>query len=321
MKKATLILPLLLIGIALAAAVELDESGYTVESQRLEDGTTLYEVRDDGGNSLTVGTATGTFTEENIDTLEAIRETFFTMEYLDLADLRVIFSRNQADIVVIPRRYSFDGIDFGALMPSGMRFIYGDFLEYDFRMLVDGLFVRMQGQYFNEEQFVERLARAARNPAAYIQSTNPRFVFTRLDELSRQIGEVEGEGITLTDEVENLIDTFLEFRTDANQSVRLLEQEINELRVAYEGLLEEYTLLERDFQRARRALLVFENRGFFGSLRIPEESVVEEIVELKLENPQMSIEEAEAAINEGREEPVSNRVVTLVFSLYFNEFE
>lgn len=321
MKKATLILPLLLIGIALAGAVELDERGYTVESQRIEEGITLFEVRDSAGNPLTVGRATESFTEENINVLESVVDTILGMEYLEVADLRVVFSRNRADIVVIPRRYRFDGLDLASLMPSGMQFIFTDFLEFDFRMLVDGLFVRMQGQYLNEQQFVERLARAARNPAAYIQSTNPRFVFTRLEELSRQIDAVEGEGVTLTEEVDNLIDSFREFRTDANQSARLLEQEITELRTAYEALLEDYTLLARDFARARRALLVFENRGFFGSLRIPEESVVEQIVELKLANPEMTIDEAEAAINEGREEAVSNKVVTLVFSLYFNEFE
>jgi hypothetical protein len=68
-------------------------------------------------------------------------------------------------------------------------------------------------------------------------------------------------------------------------------------------------------------VLVFENRGWFGTVRIPEENVIEEIVALKRANPAMTIDEAEAAINEGREESVSNKVVTLVFSLYFNEFE
>ena len=351
MKKGTLIF--LLFGVMLASlgAVELSDRGYTVSNQRVEDGITLYDVRDNAGNPLTVGTATGSFTASDMNVLEIVRETFFNMEFLEVADLKVVFSLNRADIVVIPRRYRYEDLNFAALMPSGMQFIYTDFLEYDFRMLVDGLFVRMQGQYFNEQQFVERLARAGRNPAPYIQSTDPRFVFRPLDE------------------VEKLLDEFRSFRTEANQGIRgleeslrreraalrnefdrelaqesarfdqelararehfdteiadvrgELEQEVEELQVVLEGLTADYLELLRQFNVARRAVLVFENRGFFGGLRIPDEAVVEEIVQLKLDNPGITIEEAEAAINEGREEAVSGKVVTLVFSLYFNEFE
>ncbi|MFW6250607.1 MAG: hypothetical protein ACOC47_05820 [Alkalispirochaetaceae bacterium] len=325
MKKAILTILACAVSIASLGAVELTDRGYDVSNERVEDGITLYDVRDEAGNDLTVGTATGSFSNENMNVLEIVRETFFNMEYLDVSQMKVVFSRNRADIVVIPRRYSFDGINLGALMPSGMRFIYTDFLEFDFRMLVEGLFVRMQGQYFTEEQFVERLARAARNPAAYIQSTDPRFVFSRLDDISTQIGEIEASGVQMSTEMENLIDSFREFRTDANQGLRRLqdefEREMEEMRTAYEGLLTDYGELTREVANLRRAVLVFENRGWFGTLRIPEESVVEEIVALKRANPSMGIDEAEAAINEGREEPVSNKVVTLVFSLYFNEFE
>mgnify|MGYP006278165761 CR=1 FL=1 len=325
MKKATLTILACAVTIASLGAVELTDRGYAVSNERVEDGITLYDVRDDAGNSLTVGTATGSFSNQNMNVLEIVRETFFNMEYLDVSQMKVVFSRNRADVVVIPRRYSFDGINLAALMPSGMQFIYTDFLEFDFRMLVEGLFVRMQGQYFTEEQFVERLARAARNPAAYIQSTDPRFVFSRLDEISEQIAEIENSGVQMNAEMENLIDSFREFRTDANQGLRRLqdefEREMTEMRTVYEGLLTDYGELTREVALLRRALLVFENRGWFGSLRIPEENVVEEIVALKRANPTMTIDEAEAAINEGREESVSNKVVTLVFSLYFNEFE
>ncbi len=325
MKKATLTILACAVTIASLGAVELSDRGYAVSNERLEDGITLYDVRDDAGNALTVGTATGSFSNQNMNVLEIVRETFFNMEYLDVSQMKVVFSRNRADVVVIPRRYSFDGINLAALMPSGMQFIYTDFLEFDFRMLVEGLFVRMQGQYFTEEQFVERLARAARNPAAYIQSTDPRFVFSRLDEISEQIAEIENSGVQMNAEMENLIDSFREFRTDANQGLRRLqdefEREMTEIRTVYEGLLTDYGELTREVALLRRALLVFENRGWFGSLRIPEENVVEEIVALKRANPTMTIDEAEAAINEGREESVSNKVVTLVFSLYFNEFE
>lgn len=325
MRKATLTLLLFAVTIASLTAVELTDRGYAVSGERQEDGITLYDVRDNDGNALTVGTATGSFSNQDMNVLEIVRETFFNMDYLTIGEMKVVFSRNQADVVVIPRRYRFDGINLAALMPSGMRFIYTDFLEYDFRMLIEGLFVRMQGQYFTEQQFLERLARAARNPAAYIQSTDPRFVFSRLDEMSEQIARIENSGVQMDAEMDNLIESFREFRTDANQGLRALERdfrlEMEEVKVAHEGLLKDYLELQRQVGRLRRSVLVFENRGWFGSLRIPEGEVVEEIVALKLANPAMTIEEAEAAINEGREESVSNRVVTLVFSLYFNEFE
>lgn len=346
MKKTTVSLLVFVLFVVSAGAVELSDRGYTVSNQRVEDDITLYDVRDTQGNSLTVGTATGSFTNEDMNVLEIVRETFFNMEYLDVAEMKVVFSRNRADVVIIPRRYRFDGLNLAALMPSGMRFIYTDFLEYDFRMLVEGLFVRMQGQYFTEQQFVERLARAARNPAAYIQSTDPRFIFRRLDEISNQISSLENSDIEFNDELEELLDSFREFRTDANTNLRSLEEASDrrfeealiarerlresyeelataheELLLLHEALSEDYLALAQEVQLMRRAVLVFENRGFFGTLRIPEESVVEEIVQLKRENPQITIDEAEATLNEGREEAISDKVITLVFSLYFNEFE
>lgn len=325
MKKATLFLLPFAVSIALLGAIELSDRGYVVSNRRVEDGITLYDVRDDAGNSLSVGTVTGSFSNQNMNVLEIVRETFFNMDYLDVSQMKVVFSRNRADILVIPRQYFFDGINLAALMPSGMQFVYTDFLEFDFRMVVDGLALRMQGQYFTERQFVERLSRAARNPAAYIQRTDPRFVFSRLDEISEQISEIESRDVRMSEEMDALIGSLREFRSEANQGLRRLQgefaREMTEMRTAYEELLSEYGELEREVARMRRAVLVFENRGWFGTLRIPEESVVEEIVALKLENPGMTIDEAEAAINQGREERVSNTVVTLVFSLYFNEFE
>jgi hypothetical protein len=325
MRRAILTLLLIAVTTASPAAVELEERGYTVIRERLEEGIALYDVRDSAGNALTLGTATGGFSNQDMNILEILREIFLNMEHLTFSQMKVVFSRNQAEVVVTPRRYSYDGIDLAALMPSGMRFVYTDFLEYDFRMLVEGLFIRMEGHYFTEQRFLERLVRAARNPTAYIQSTDPRYIFSRLDELSDQITLIEESGVEMSSEIEGLVESFREFRSDANRGVRRLEQalrqEMEEIGAAYQSLLEEQSDLRRQLELMRRAVLVFENRGWLGTLRIPEERVVREIVALKAANPEMSIEEAQTIINEGGEESLSKKVVTLVYSLYFNEFE
>jgi hypothetical protein len=61
------------------------------------------------------------------------------------------------------------------------------------------------------------------------------------------------------------------------------------------------------------------NRGFFGSIRLPSEEGIAKLVALKEQEPSLSIKEAAERLKSLGIE-MTNKEIFLVFSVYFNEF-
>lgn len=188
--KHSILLFVGMIGIAgLVFSADLRDRGFSIRSTRTDDGITYQEVVAPGGIELTVG-AMDRLEDRQLNVLSVIVDTLTSLEYLVARDVKAVFYPDRAEVLIVPTEFVYGGKDLSAYLPSGMQFYYVTHLEYDFRMLVDRLFLRIRGQYFTEEQFADKLLRAAADPAAYLQSQDPEFVVRRFEDIEDSVDEL-----------------------------------------------------------------------------------------------------------------------------------
>ena len=307
MKKVTLILILAFVMLGEIWAVDLADAGFQVLDQRREAGITTYDVIDSFGRRYTVG-APGEFTDAQIRRIRAAADWASALELVDMNELRIVFedSGDVADLLVVPSSFVYSEFDLAPFIPSGMSFVFGDVIEYNFRMFVDGLFLRLEGQFFIEEQFADRLVRAAQNPAVFVQSLDPEFLFLRISELE---GQVEALLARINDDEAALA-----------ASIEEMTARFDEADTTVSGLAETQSTLRQEFDRARYGTLMHNNRGFFGGVQPGDPAVIARIVELKSANSALTVNEMVQTLR-GEELQATAQLVRLVFFLYFNDFQ
>lgn len=129
--------------------------------------------------------------------LQVLLRTFASWTDIKIKSLRIQLANGQAEAVVVPEALDASGVDAAAFMPSGMWFVARDYLEFDFRLAVKSVFVRMQGAYFDFKEFKNRLKEAIDNPVAYVQKNDPLYLFSRLTELQKTVDKLKLDLATL----------------------------------------------------------------------------------------------------------------------------
>lgn len=332
---ATLVLAMLAGTILPLAAQTSPESafraqGFTVVRERSEGGIPTWDLRDAQDRPFVVSLL-GSFTPQRQQALSGLRDVIFQLPGLDIQRLRFVFERDRADAVVIPAAFDFEGEDYAQYMPSGMQFQFDGGVSFDFRMLVDNLAVRINGQFLTTEQFMERIQRAVENPAAYIQSQDPQFLARRLDD---QLGRIEQLEVT-TDEqaaVDRTLQRNLQTLERAGRSeVSRLEERIAELEAQTEALQSALdsvdtrnTELAQDLDLARQGAVILATRNLFGSLKVVDPALIVEAVGLRAAEPDLSQDELLARVNASLDEgvePLHSKHIVAIDAIYFNRFE
>jgi hypothetical protein len=278
-----------------AWAQDFEARGFRVVSSASEGQYTVYRISDGRGYDVSVALTPPT-TDKQRAVLDGATETLFSLKNMRIASVRFSITGNRADIVVVPSVFRYKDRDLAVYLPSGFQMAYTDFLEYDFRMVVDNLFIRVNGQYFSEEQFSERLYSISQNPGAYVQSQDPEYVLKKFRELDRIVEDLKGGTDRLRNENKSALDA--------------LAKSHEEFKAA----------LTKDFELLRYALQVLNNKGWFGSINLPPKEGVARLLALKKASPGLSMKEAEDKLKaEGV--TMSSNEVFLVFGVYFNEFK
>lgn len=327
----------------------LTRAGYRVVGQRVEGGLPTLDLQHESGLRVSV-VFHGELTAQQLEALRFLRETIVGIRGLVAARLRLLFEGPRVDVLVVPESFTVQGRELARFMPSGMQFSYTDTLQYDFRLLVDNLALRMSGRYFTAEQFTDRLLRAIEAPAAYIQSQDPEFLFRRLDEQQRLLEEraaddrrqdeadrsiraeiadqvQRGEAAVALGEraVEQLHATIAQLRADHEALATAYQQ----LRGAHETLAVAHSDLGSDYRRLREELEVLRDgavvlftRGLFGGLKPLPREVIQRVVDLRAADPRLSADAVRATVaGEFPASGIHKKHVQAIFGYFFNQYE
>lgn len=104
-------------------------------------------------------------------------------------DFSVIDPRN-IEIAVTPASFLANEIDYTEYVSGGVFFNYSGELYYNFRILVDKIFVNIKGSYIDEKNFVDKLASAVKDPRKYINNRDPEYLLEQIDRLELSLHRV-----------------------------------------------------------------------------------------------------------------------------------
>ncbi len=307
MRKMLIIIPILAAGLTLALSAQQGEliKDFTLTGTSQEGANTVYEVRHATGFALTVSVR-GEPTQEQVKMVESIARSIMGMKYLVPSTVRIALSDRRAEVIMVPKSFTYKGVDYVPYMPSGVQFFYVDSLEYDFRLMVQNLFLRVRGQYFSEEQFADKIASAVENPYSYIQTHDPEYIIKKFQEIEENIERMKA--------------AFASTVAAGKDELSALKAELSATKSDLAAANKKAESLLSDFNLLRNAVVVLNNRGFFGSINIPSREAVAKLVEMKKREPGLTMQNAEARMQaEGVQ--ISSKEVFLVYSVYFNEFQ
>jgi len=173
MKKVTRILPVILFAVGISAyGIDLQSYGFNVTNTRQENNQTVYTLQTRSGFSFTVASS-NPLTDNDAKILQSSISTLAGWKLLKIAQAKVVFNDSRVNILVLPSSFVYKNVNLADYMPSGMQFYYVKYLQYDFRMLKDSLFLRLKGEVYSETQFADRLYAAVENPVLFLQTNNP----------------------------------------------------------------------------------------------------------------------------------------------------
>jgi hypothetical protein len=317
MKKIVWSMVLSLGMVTILCALDYATLGLQLKSQSKEGPYTVYQFRAPGNMEVSVSFKGAELRETDQERLRGILAIYQNLRILLPSSVRVIFTDERAEILVIPRSFQYKDRELSTYMPSGIQFFYTDFLEFDFRIVVENLFLRIKGQFFKEEEFAEKILAAVLNPYAYIQSQDPEYILRRFQDIEGRLDRLLNEGEKISTTIGNEI---REVRNSLGALRQEVESSFQKSSQAQQSLVQKVSDLSTEFQLLRYALLVLNNRGFFGTIRLPSETGINRLVELKKQQPKLTMDEAREKLKaEGIE--MTSKEVFLVFSVYFNEFK
>lgn len=304
MKKVIL---LLLLIPKLIFTQDFSNLNLSIVNQEEIKGETVVTLQDDVERKIVV-TFKGELDNKQIDLIDTVYETLLTWEEVVLKESRIIFEKDKMNIIILPESITFKEMEISQYMPSGMQFYFKKFFEYDFRMFKDNLFMRMKGQYFSKDEFLEEIYNAANDPILYIQIHDPSYLIRQIDllrdvnnEQSKNIFELQEMLAELAGKHDNLV----------SRHDELLEK--------HENLQGEKDVLAKDTQELSYATIAINNKGFFGGLSQYDQKLVDRAIEVKTANSSIDIKTLATQLK-GEGFKVSNKVLEAVFMIYFNEF-
>ncbi|MGL1893984.1 MAG: hypothetical protein OCD02_20260 [Spirochaetaceae bacterium] len=218
-------------------------------------------------------------------------ETFHNWPEMLVKKSNLIFEDDKLSIIIELDELNYKNIEISQYMPSGIQLYYNTFYEYDFRMFKDGLFMRLRGQYFSKEEFLEELYKAVQDPILYIKVHDPSYFIKQIDLIREENKDRNKELLEL---IENLT------------------EQHNKLQVDYTELLDKH-------QKLTTGVISLNNTGFLGSLAEYDTTYVELVITHKTENSNLTVKELAKLLKDSGT-PVPEKVIESIFIIYFEEF-
>lgn len=221
------------------------------------------------------------------DLISKTYETFYRWDELKIKESQMIFEDRKLSIIIKPKMLFYQDIEITPFLPSGIQLYYETFYEYDFRMFKDLFFMRLKGQFYLKEDFLNEIFNAVSDPILYVQIHDPSYLIRQIEELKN-------------------------INTEQDKTTSTLQEYINNLEMKHLELLEMY-------QKLSNSLISLNNRSFLGSLIEFNQDHIKDVVKLKTETPTVTVKEV-ISILKTSDIKVSSKLVESVFMVYFGEF-
>lgn len=142
---------------------------------------------------------------ETAEKVIKLKDDFFNWKSMKIDKIKFLVSKSKIDIVILPLSFTCNSNNIIPHIPAGLFFIYTDALKYNFRMIKDNIFIRMEGYFINEQVFNDKIEMALKDPSIYVKSHDPAYIVFKLDSLENDLAKLNKENSMLRKAVINLL--------------------------------------------------------------------------------------------------------------------
>lgn len=189
--KKLLIAALCLIILPLYASV-WEDNGLSVESSSAnEQGQTKTNLKDKDGKSFSV-LYSSEINDIQLKTLLGFKKEIEKWDNFSIQNIQFFVSERRIEILITPSEFTVEREKIS--VPAGVVFfIDKDAVKYDFRILKDYLPIKIRGVYMNQQELAGKIARALKNPYAFIQMNEPDYYLAKVDETEKELAALKKE--------------------------------------------------------------------------------------------------------------------------------
>jgi hypothetical protein len=173
-------------------AFDWSSKGITIVEKGEKDGKTELILKDEKENPFSLSYTTEPH-DAMLQSVVKLNSDFRSWKSLKIDSIKFFFEQGGLEISIMPKSFTYDGKDLSGFMPSGMQFTYSYLLQYNFRINIDRLFVRIAGDFESEDALCKKIMTAIENPKEYIKKREPEYLLTKLEAIEMKYQRLSDE--------------------------------------------------------------------------------------------------------------------------------
>lgn len=173
-------------------AFDWSSKGITVVEKGEKDGKTELLLKDSKENPFSLSYTTEP-DDSMLQSVARLHGNFREWKNLKIDSIKFFYEQGGLEISIMPKSFVYEGKEIAAYMPSGMQFTYSYLLQYNFRINIDRLFVRIAGDFESEDAICRKIMTAIENPKEYIKKREPEYLLTKLETLETKYNRLADE--------------------------------------------------------------------------------------------------------------------------------
>lgn len=177
-------------------AYDWTNDNVSIVNQAKDEDKTELKLKDETGNEFSV-TYYEEIQAETAKNILKLKKNFYEWENMKVDSINFVASEGGLQISVIPKKYEYQGVDYNRYMPSGMLFTYTYALQYNFRITIESLFIRIKGDFSTETDLSKKLADAVKNPQEFVKKRDPEYLLQRIETLDDTVNKMRTALLTL----------------------------------------------------------------------------------------------------------------------------
>lgn len=147
-------------------------------------------------NSIQVSiTAAEKIDDATSQKITEIQSKFNSWEIIKISKINYSVKKDQIDITVVPSEFIHNEVDFTDYLPVGFSFFYTAGLEYNFRIDVKNMFLKISGPYTNENDFVAKIEDAILHPLEFVRKRDSEYFLIKIEAFEKEIAQIKAESI------------------------------------------------------------------------------------------------------------------------------
>jgi hypothetical protein len=307
MKKILVLLVALALPALSLAAYDFTDSGFTVSDSPSSDASSVT-LTDESGASLSFK-AEAEPTAARVKAMRAIVAEIRGWKSISAGELRIINTNDGLQISVTPKAFTVAGTSLAAAVPGGIQLFYDASTEYDFKVKSGRYVIRLRSLYTTEADMAALALKAFKDPAGFLESQDPIYLFKRIEELDTKLAALDAKEAAFEQQA-----TAKEAELEQKEAAFEQKEGDFEAKVAADAA-KAADKSAASWQRTRLALLTALN----GDKPI-NQAALEKLVELKTANPSLTRADAAKQLK-ALKINMSNQEINAVFIVDFGEFE